>query len=214
MISIVRLWTTIQQLAKTETSGYQTEAEFNNDVAAVQDDLMTTFVPLYSVNQMLKDILDVFVKSSPITINSSGQADKPTDYYSSLTASINGHPCYPIAVNEKDIWNTSAIRKPSVANNIYVYYQENGILNFLPAQTLSCNFSYIRKPADASIEFTAVSEEDNDFITATSVDDLEWNENVFNLFVYKMLERLGVEMKDSIASEYSRLGINTELSKI
>lgn len=214
MISIVRLYNTVNQLAKTDTSGYQTEAEFNNDVFAVQEDLMTTFTPLYSVNQTVKDILDFLVKSEPIAISSSGQANKPTGYYRGLTGAINGHPCYPIAVNEKDIWNTSPIRKPSVANNIYVYYQENGVLNFLPAQVLTCSFSYIRKPVVASLTLTAVSTEDNDFVTPTAVTDLEWNENVFNLFVYKMLDRLGLEQKESLNLEYSRLGINTELSKI
>lgn len=214
MIGIVRLYETVNQLCKTETSGYQTEQEFNNDVAAVQDDLMTTFSPLYSINQTLKDIMDVFVKSVNISINSNGQADKPDDYYRGLTARINGHPCYPIAVNEKDIWNTSPIRKPSLANNIYVYYQENGVLNFLPSQALTANFSYIRKPSEASIEFTVQDEEDGDYITPIAVSDLEWDDNVFNLFVYKMLDRLGMEMKDSLSLEYSRLGIQLETSKL
>lgn len=214
MIGIVRLYETVSQLAKTETSGYQTEQEFNNDVAAVQDDLMTLFSPLYSINQTLKDILDPFVKTSPLVTDSNGEVSYPADYYRALTGTVNGHPAYPIAVNEKDIWNNSAIRKPSVAKNIYVYYQEDEKIKLLPRQVLTLTLSYIRKPAEASLEFDVVSTDDSDFITPVSVDDLEWNENVFNLFVYKMLVRLGMEMKDQLSLEYSRLGINTELSNI
>lgn len=214
MISIVRLYETVSQLAKTQTAGYQSEQEFNNDVSAVQADLMTLFCPLYSVNQTLKDVLKPFVKSGNLTSNASGEVDYPTDYYRALTGAINGYPAYPIAVNEKDIWNTSSIRKPSVAKNIYCYFQEDEKIKLLPAQQLTIDLSYIRNYEPASIEFNVVSSEDSDFITPVAVSDLEWNENVFNLFVYKMLDRLGIETKEQLALEYSRLGINTEISKI
>lgn len=213
MIEIVRLYNTVQQLAKTGTSGYQNQDEFNNDVEAVQDDLMSlSFID--SASQSLKDIFDPFSVSADLTTDVLEMINKPSDYYRGRTAQINGYPCYPISVNEKDIWNTSPIRKPSVATNIYVYYQEDDKIKFLPAQTLNVEFSYLRKPNPAIIVLTASSDAEGDYLTASSGGDLEWNSNVFNLFVYKMLERLGMEMKESLSMEYANLGIQKEIAKI
>lgn len=213
MISIIRLYETVNQLAKTSTSGYQNQKEFNNDVSAVQDDLMS-LSSVDSANQSWKDVFDPFSVSASIITDIAGTVNKPTGYYRGRTGQINGYPCFPISVNEKDIWNTSPIRKPSVSNNIYVYYQEDNKLNFMPEQVLTCKFSYLRKPTTAFITLTATSDANGDYLTPAVGTDLEWNENVFNLFVYKMLERLGISMKENILSEYSNFGIQKEIAKL
>ena len=207
MIEIIRLWETVNQLAKTETSGYQNEDEFNNDVKAVQDSLMS-LSSVDGANQSWIDIFDPFAKSESLSINSQGIASKPTDYYRGRTGEIDGQPCYPIKVNEKDMFRTSAIR-----NTVNVYYQEDGVLKFLPTRVATCNFSYLRKPLPASIVLTPVSTPDEDYLTPTVGADLEWDDNVFNLFVYMMLERLGVEMKDTLSREFANFGIQRELAK-
>lgn len=207
MISIIRLWETVQQLAKTETSGYQDQDEFNRDVAAVQSDIMS-YSSIDSASQSWIDIYGPFSKSAPLSIDNNGVADLPEDYYRGRTGSIGGKPCYPITVNQKDLYISSPIR-----GSVNVYWLENGNINFSPAKNASCTFSYLRNPAEATIILTPVEAEDDDYLVPESGADLEWNENVFNLFVYKMLERLGVEMKDNLAREYSMLGIQQEIAK-
>lgn len=206
MIDIVRLWETVNQLAKTETSGYQNQDEFNRDVHSVQYDIMG-YSSQDSSSQSWIDIYLPFSKSTNVVINSQGVGVLPTDYYRGRTGSIGTNPCYPKSINEKDLHISSPIR-----NQVAIYWVEDGALNF--NKTLeTCRFSYLRKPAEASIILTPVDDEDDDYLVPSVGTNLEWTEHVFNLFVYKMLDRLGVEMKEQISREYANLGIQTELSK-
>lgn len=213
MISVIRLWNTVNQLAKTSTSGYQTEAEFNNDLADVQVALVTMLAPFYSVNQTVKDILRPFTLSASASAPS-GVLPYPTGYFRALTASINGYPAYPVSTNEKDVIMTSPIRMASTTTNQYYYYQEDTSIKILPAQTLTVNLSYIKYPPAATIVLTPVSTDDNDYLTPTVGTDLAWNEDSFNFILFMMLERLGLEQKDSLNMEFSNLGISRQTANI
>lgn len=213
MIDVVRLWKTINQLVKTETSGYQSQEEFNNDLATVQTELITLLAPYYSVNKTVKDLLYPFTLSST-TSAVSGLLDYPTGYFTALNASINGYPCYPIAVNEKDIIMRSPIRKASVTTNTYYYYQEDNKIKLLPEVTLTVKLTYLKYPATASIVLTPVSDADNDYLSPSVGTNLAWNENAFPFILFMMLERLGVELKESFSVNWASLGIQKETSKI
>lgn len=213
MEGVVRLWNTVNQMAKTTTSGYQTEEEFNNDLADVQLALITKLAPFYSVNQSVRDLLKPFALSETSSATS-GVLAYPEDYFRALTARINGYPVYPIATNEKDIIMTSPIRGASTAKNQYYYYQEDGGIKILPAETLSVTLSYLKYPAEAFIVLTPVEGDNSDYLEPTVGEDLEWDENAFNFLLYMMLERLGVEIKDDLAMEWSNLGIQKELANI
>lgn len=207
-MDVVRLWKTVNQLAKTETSGYQDQDEFNRDMNAVSDGIMS-MSSIDSANQSWIDLFAPFSKSANVSINSSGIGTKPTDYYRGRTGSIDNKPCFPIAVNEKDMFGTSPIR-----NTVNVYWLENGSLNFLPARVATCRFSYLRKPAVASIVLTPVSDPDDDYLVPTVGTQLEWDDNAFNLFVYMMLSRLGMEMKGQLEMEFANFGIQSEMAKL
>lgn len=214
MISVIRLWNTVNQLAKNGTSGYQNQYEFNRDLADTQESLMSFLAPLYSVNQSLKDLLSPFATYQNITTDSDGVLTKPMDYYRVSTASVNGYPAYPISVNEKDVIRTSAIRTPSSTTNLYFYYQENEEIMFLPEEELDVRFSYLRKPGEASIILTESSDADRDYLIPTVGYDLEWDDNAFNFFLYMMLEKLGLEMKEQLSMEFANIGLSKEISKI
>ena len=105
-------------------------------------------------------------------------------------------------------------RRPSSAENRYSYYLSEDEIKFLPAEELEASIVYLRQPAEASIELTPFSDADSDYLTPTSVDDLEWPERAFNLIYYMMLMRLGIEAKESLLAEFASMGLKSETIKI
>lgn len=206
MISVVRLYNTIMQSAKTGTSGYQTVDKFNDDLAAVQTDILTTFRPGYESNQMVRDLLGPFVKSV------AAATTLPPDYFSFISAVIGGNPSYPISNNEVGLYTTSPVRSPAKSGQSYHYFV-NGAVQFLTSGSLLGTMTYMRHPDRAYVTETIVSTDDSDYSTIIVGSDLEWPESAFNLFYYKMLERLGVEMKEALLMEYARFGIQSEIVK-
>jgi len=206
MISVVRLWNTVQQIAKSVTSGYQTQDEFNNDLASVQTALLSVLAPAYSKNQAIQDILAPFVKGAVLSTT------KPADYFRFVSGIDRGYPMIPINVNQVGYYQTSPIRKPT-AKRTY-YYFEDKQTKFLASGTPSGTMTYIRYPLASKIVLTAVSNADNDYVTPTADGDLEWNEDSFNFIQYMMLERLGVEMKENLLREFSAIGLQKELANI
>lgn len=206
MIGVVRLWNTVNQMAKTETSGYQTQDEFNRDLASVQTALLSVLAPFYSQNQAIQDILSPFIKSTALS------STKPTDYFRFVSGIDRGYPMIPINVNQVGYMQSSPIRKPT-AKRTY-YYFEDKQTKFLASGTPAGTMTYIRYPLAAKIVLTPVSGADNDYVTPTADGDLEWNEDAFNFFLYMMLEKLGVETKDTLSIQFSSLGIQKELANI
>lgn len=215
MISIVRLYETIAQRAKTGTSGYQSKDEFNRDIASVQTALMGLLCPLYDSSQAVRDLLSPFVEPLSVTTSATGVAAKPDDYFQMAALSISGYPVKLVAANERFMLQFVPSRRPSAADNRYFYYIESDSINVLPATSaFPLVGTYIREPEEASIDFTVTSTDEDDYIEVTSVDDLEWPERAFNILVYMMLQNLGLEMKEQILSEFSNLGISMEINKL
>lgn len=206
MIDTKQLWQSVTQLAKAGTSGYQSDLEFNNDLNAVQLELLTDLAPHLEGNQMVRDLLYPFLESGSISTI-------PDSYYRYVSATINGKQVIPIANNEVDIIKTSPIRSPE-ASGISYSYSSGGKVSFLTPQGASSGtLTYLRYPADASIAFSVISSDDSDLVDVTTVVPLEWPKSAYNLLLYKMLLRLGVEMKDSLLQEYGSVGVEIEKQK-
>lgn len=202
------------QTAKKGTAGYQDEDEFNRDIAAIQTELMGILAPLYAKSLAVKELLAPFVVSDSATTSAQGVYTKPADYFQIIDGSVNGYPANMINPNEVAMLRFLPSRRPSVTENRYSFYLKDGDIYFLPAQALPASIDYIRYPDAASIALTPVSTPDSDYLTPTSVDDLEWPERAFNLIYYMMLQRLGIETKESLMMEYAGLGIQSEVLKI
>ena len=210
MISVVTLWETLMQSAKTGTSGYQDEDEFNRDLSAVQTQLMSVLAPLYARSNAVKDLLDPFVVPLTGATNASGVLAKPADYFQIAAVSISGFPVKEVSVNERFMLQYVPSRRPSTADNRYFYFMQSEDINVLPAEVHTVSGSYIRHPDPASIALTEVSTDDSDYVTPTAVDDLEWPQRAFNLILYLMMQRLGLEMKEQLMMEMGNLGIQME----
>lgn len=215
MISIVRLYNSLGEKTKTSTSGYITEDSFNNNIKEVNIALLNTLVPYYSVNQYVKTIMMPFVvRSTPTNTSPDGVLTTPNDYYSYLDSSINGHPVYQRAVNEISIIRDSKIRIPSTTNNLYFCYELNGSINYLPETTLSVTLDYIKTPDIPEISLTPSSVGNEDYLTPSSITDLEWNDSAFEFILYMMLDKYGIEMKENLIMAYAKAGIQIEVNKI
>lgn len=214
MIGIVRLWETIMQTAKKGTAGYQDEDEFNRDIAAVQTELMGVLAPWYAKSLAVKELLAPFVEPYSASTSATGVLTKPADYFQIASASVDGYPATQIDVNEVYMLQFVPSRRPSSSENRYSYYLSEDEVKFLPAETLSAAIVYLRQPDEASIALTPTSTADSDYLTPTSVDDLEWPERAFNLIYYMMLMRLGIEAKESLLAEFASMGLKSETIKI
>lgn len=208
MIGIVRLWEELMQSAKTGTSGYQSEEEFNRDVNTVQrPTLMGILAPYYESNQTVADILAPFVEEVALSTT------KPADYFRFISATNNGEPCIPINANQATMYSSSSVRSPAASGNTYYYFQEDGIV-FLSNGATSGTMKYLRYPEEAEITLTPTSTADSDYLTPTSVDDLEWPEQAYNLILYFMMQKLGLEMKEPLLAEFANLGIQFSIDQI
>lgn len=207
MISVVRLWNTLMQSAKSSTSGYQNQDEFNRDLAAVQTSAMGILCPLYAKNTMVQELLAVFVKSAAVSLT------KPADCFYFLGATINGIAAYPITPEQAAIYASSPIRNPSAKNPSAYWYMLDNDLVYLHAGSLAGTMRYIRTPEAATIVLTPVSEADRDYVTPTAGADLEWPESAFNLLLALMMQKLGLEMKEDLLMSIAQMGIQFEIEK-
>lgn len=228
MISTARVIETRNQLAKSGTSGYTTEDEDNADLYAVQYEILGLLCDNYENNQKVSDALINHVRTlqidtditGVITITDSGAGASQSDgeyglddYYRTLTVLYDGlYPTTKINTNEIGMYQTSPIRRFDTAKNRAGYYFADGSINMLPAEAMEVTLIYCRKPTDAIIAYTSESDDDNDYQTIDEADtvDIEFPESLFNLFVYKMVERLGISMKEQVLFEYAQLGITKE----
>lgn len=203
---IIQLYETVSQTAKTGTSGYQSMAEFNNSLSLCQKELLGLLSPYYAKNIHVQDLLAPFIEVS------ANSTSKPADYHQFVSATVNGHAAYPLRPNQLSLYSTSPIRKPTATLSYYCFV-ENGI-EWLTLTGISGDMTYIRQPNEASIILTPTSTEDDDYLTPTVGDELEWPERAFPFLFYMMLQKLGVEMKDALIQEFSQIGLQVEATKI
>lgn len=214
MISIVRFYNSVMQAARANSSGYVSESEWNLNMNQIETDVFNLMSPLYSTNFQIQDMLAPFVtpkKSAPVV---DGILTKEDDYSQFISAEINGYPVYPINLNEEAIIKSSPVRKPSIEKNQYYLKFSGGDVGILPANVLTVDYNYLREPVYAELEFDVVSDEDSDYVTPVKVKDLEWPEKAFNILFYMMLEKYGIDQRESLAYEYAQLGIQKEISKV
>lgn len=219
MISVEKLWYRLVSLGKSGTSGYFTAEEFNSNIYSVQYTILSLLCDNYENNQKVSDALSRHIKPLTGTTQANGKlfvTDLKTNlanYYRALALVYNSdkeYPSYKIRVNEIAMYETSSIRKPNLTKKRTLWCMDSDNLQMLPKQALPYKLYYCIKPLEAKIAFTTATDADNDYlvIDAANTINIDFPEGLFNLFVYYMLEAMGVEQKENILSAYSQLGIN------
>lgn len=204
--SVVRLWNTLTTSAKTGTSGYQSAAEFNYDLASVQTALLSLLAPMYAKNTYVQELLAPFVKSVTVSLT------KPAECAYFLGATINGIAAYPIQPEQAPIYASSPIRAPSTKNPSAYWYIINNTLTYINSGSLAGTMQYIRYPLASTIVLTPTSTPNRDYVTPTAGVELEWPELAFNLLLAMMQERLGLELKEDILTMVGNQSLQKEVA--
>ena len=217
MIDVTKLIEYVEQLSKQGTAGFTTQDEKNNIIYSVQYEVLSILCDNYENNQKVSDALVNHVTRIDLTTSDTGELvieDEVEDYYRLLAVLYQGtYPSTKIGTNEKGMYLTSPIRKPDLNKNKTVYYQAGGSINVLPEQAMEMELIYCRKPTEALIVYESISGDEDDYLVVDEDEtvNLDFPEGLFNLFVYSILEKLGIETKESLALEYSNLGIQRTL---
>lgn len=214
VMSIVALWNQVQTTAKSGTSGYQSQDEFNNDLATVQLRIANVLCDNYDISQKVEDALFGMMVTQTADTTSNGVVETPASYFRLISLWLNTagkkYPTNKLQSNEIATYETSYVRKPVLATNNVAYYYLDNKIQMMPEAQMNVTLVYCKTPPQASITLTQVNSDESDYVTPTVGVELAWSNVLFNLFVYMMLEMLGIEQKENILYEYSQLGIPKE----
>lgn len=214
MISTAKVWERVNLLLKSGTSGYQTAAEFNSDMYSTLLRIITVLCDNYETNEKVSDLItkDGLLVEVALATNSSGFITFPNNHFRTATllavdGSGNEFETTKIRSNEKGGYLRSSIRKVSYPSGVKYYFANSG-LNTLPKQVTPIKLIYCIKPAMPNLVLTV---DPSDYqVVDNSTTNIPLAENLFNLFVYEMVERVSVEMKEQTTMAYAELGISRE----
>lgn len=214
MVDNYFVYNRIRDLSKTGTTGYQSLDQYNGDAKQVANELVRVLCNNYEDNGAVADALvHVLKTSTTVVVNGTGFVALPDDYLhiDSIGTIIDGEkvPFNKIMRKEVDTIMSSGVRKFNVVNQNLGYYKDAGGIQLLPEQTFPLVFRYIRKPIDPVLSLVLADDGDYEILDPdpSHTTDFEFGEAVTDLIIYMMLEKLGVQMKEQIVTEYANIGI-------
>lgn len=228
MIPVNELFETIQDLARKEQKGYQSDEEFSRKLKANELRLLGYFWEHYERTQEITDHVGPFVKNAPLPVED-GVMAKPDDYAHRIRVGAvvinnvcDGQPTtkrlvteYIRAANVNVIENGS-ITKPSLDDELlYHYFEDNGV-KFLPRTGIDkVEMTYLRYPVYGRfVQSATVSGAGEDVFAfdAAASQDLEWPAISFPYIQALMLRSLGMEIEDPGLMNYGQ-ALFTELER-
>lgn len=213
IMDVVRLYQFISQTRRSGSSGYESDTEFNANLSLVDEDVYRTLVPFYSKDDRIQKLMAPFLETSELPVTG-GYIDIPADFnkYIDTIFGDGDKIVYPRNLNEKSRIKSSPIDNPDIDSEEYYCFFEGNRISYLPSDVKECSLVYLRVPVPGEIKFEYEEDEDNDYITPVQVRPIEWPDELFGLFAALMLEKYGFQNRESVAIEYSNLGINRELA--
>ena len=222
-MQILRVWNRVNDLAKKDQSGYNTAAEFNDRIDQVQLEIVEKIYTYLGYTQRAADILAPFIKTVLLASSNTGVVTPPSDclHYLSLSyqytdpiSGIRWIPCRQLDSNAVDLTAQNPVRNTNPAQNRVQYFNENNLTTICTNSSSQVKIRYVQRPAISQIAFTAQQSSGQYYQTYDPINsiDLLWNDAAFNLIVYLMLEKLGVEIREQFLVEFAQvLGIQREM---
>ena len=220
MISVLTLWERVNQYAAKYQSGQTVVDTFNGALAEVQAEIYNDLSPFYQENEKVRGLLNPWVKSVSATFVTGSYTSNDPLFDRVISIAIRDtqippnilYAVAPITESELVYANQIPQRKPDLSKS-RVYYLMNGTTTieiFPKPGTVPAIIYYLSYPSEAKIAFTYTEVNDEYVMTydAANSDDLAWVTDAYNIILYKMLEKYGVETRDQWIEEYSRLGIS------
>lgn len=222
-MNIYYLWQRCEDYIQKYQSGAQQVDYFNTKLAEVQSELFNDFSPLYDKNEKVKMLLDFWVREEVGTSDGDGTITIGTEPEIvnrplSIGYTDTGVIVFQIpSISESEL--VASYRIPQRAPNVTkktVYYRFNtpNLVKFYPEEAVPFKAFYLVYPTEAYIAFTYTETADEDIMTydpANSVD-LAWPEAADNLIIYKMLEKIGVSIREQLLQEYAKYGFVQDLA--
>jgi hypothetical protein len=224
MIAVLDLWNRVNQYAQKYQSGQTVVDTFNGALSEVQAEIYNDLSPFYQENEKVRGLLNVWVGSKTASFTSgaytmpSGPTDPKFDRVVSmgitdgLTPLTILYEINPITEGELVYANRIPQRRPDASKKRVYYYMDGPLVIKVTPATVVSPFIlyYLMYPSEAKIAFTysLVSDEYVMTYDAGNSTNLAWTTDAFNIILYKMLEKYGVETRDSWLEEYSRLGVS------
>lgn len=194
--------------------------EFNNKRYGNIKDLLVTASKspriAYSVNQKVLDDLKIFQVTTDLTVDPSGQATYPTDYWHMTSARFNsftnsddcdspgskGYKNIDLVDNDKasKILDSSIV-KPTLEYPICTFY--GTYIQFYPENIRRVRFEYLRKPLVPFWNSTVVN--NRDIYNPTGSVDLEVPFDCHNEIVALICQMLGINISDKEVMQFGQL---------
>lgn len=212
-ISVVELYDYLAQTQKTGSSGYQRESEINANIEVVTMEIFRLLLPWYAKDEQIQYLLSHLIAEEDVTI--SGTLRIPDGYSKYIdTHTGNGKIVYPRNINEYERILASPIDNPTKDSDEYYAFFDNRSIKYLPEDIGEAKLIYFRSPEIGEIKLEAVSTDERDYVEASSVKDIDYPKDMFSLFSAYMLEKFGYQNRESVAIEFSKLGIERDVLNI
>ena len=217
------IWKRLADYGKKFQSGQDVVDEFNTKIDEVQLEVINDLSPFYQANELVRGVLNPWVRKVTASSASTGVVTKPAvtgeTYMRPLGLGVvdnTGEYLYEInPYTESEIAISQRIpqRKPSLAKKIVGYIPSGNTIQLYPKTTIPYAMYYFIYPKSAKIAFTYTSTQDEDVMTldAANTVDLAWDLNASNIILYKMLEKYGIVNREIWLSEYAKLGVNVSM---
>lgn len=221
MISVNVLFRSFCEYAMDHISGPDPLPEWLRKLNESQRELLDIVAPNYDSNERIRSIMQPLIKHHSVSGLLIGQVDYPSDFYR-LAGAVNAvHEGFTFVLNHTHengiaLINRIPQRQPSLSKLVGYWHPSPGGIKIYPTNIAACNYYYIKKPVDAVLSY-AYSDDSStgEMVLRESAGtvNLEWNDNAFNLLLYKLLEKYGVIDKNALNIEYGKYGINTDIIK-
>lgn len=212
MLDIVKLSKFVSQTRRSGSSGYESDEEFNINLAAVDVEVYRTLIPYYAKDDRIQKLFSPFIETEQLPIVN-GRLAVPDNFEKYIDTVFDGGSkiVYPRNLNERAVIKSSSIQNPSVESEEYFCFFDKNEIIYLPQEVTSGELVYLRKSVPGEIKYNYVETEDSDYYTVEKVKDIEWDNELFGLFSALMLEKFGFQNRETVALEYANLGVQREI---
>lgn len=217
-ISTKVIYDRVTQLSRKDKSGYMSSDEFNSNLEQAQNMLMAFYYYRFEQEQEIVDNLNPFVVEVTLAIANS-YVQLPLNYRHRLQLAylkIENENCPPLPVpkheriimhycsaNEQALLESSAIRRPSLANKSLHHTFVNNKIRVLPRDLLGyVELKYLRNYNSAIYATTLDIVNDQENYDPINSVDLEWEVQDVDNIVDIMLLFQGISSREDALFQF------------
>lgn len=220
MISVLYVWNRLLDYGAKYQSGTDTVAYFNTKLTEVQSEIFNDTSPYFDINDKIRVLLNSWVREQFGLTPSNGADTIGADpeivnrLLSVGVTDVSQNVLFSAPeTTESELIAIARMpqRAPNFASKkVYYRFNDPDQLQLYPKQAINYFTYYLIYPLNAHIAFTYTSTDDEDIMTfdPTNSVDLAWPDSAENLIIYKMLEKMGVSVREQLLQSYAAFGFS------